>query len=90
MGEDLLPHLVYGLCALTSLVCAILVLRSYRRARTRLLFVVALAFVGLAVNNLLMVIDLLLGALADLSVLRSAIALATMAALLVMLIWEER
>jgi hypothetical protein len=90
MGEDLLPHLVYGLCALTSLVCAILVLRSYRRARTRLLFVVALAFVGLAVNNLLMVVDLLLGTLADLSVLRSAIALATMAALLVMLIWEER
>jgi hypothetical protein len=90
MGEDLLPHLVYGLCALTSLLCAILVLRSYRRARTRLLFVVALGFVGLAVNNLLMVVDLLLGTLADLSVLRSSVGLATMAALLVMLIWEER
>lgn len=90
MGEDLLPHLVYGLCALTSLLCAILVLRSYRRARTWLLFVVALGFVGLAVNNLLMVVNLLLGSRADLSILRSSVGLATMAALLVMLIWEER
>jgi hypothetical protein len=90
MGEDLVPHLVFGLCALTSLLCAVLVLRSYRRARTRLLFVVALAFVGLAVNNLLMVVDLVLGTRADLSVLRSSVGLATMAALLLVLIWEER
>ena len=34
MGEDLVPHLVYDLCTLTSLVCAILVMRSYRRARS--------------------------------------------------------
>jgi hypothetical protein len=90
MGEDLVPHLVFGLCALTSLLCAVLVLRSYRRARTRLLFVVALGFVGLAVNNLLMVVDLVLGTRADLSVLRSSLGLATMAALLLVLIWEER
>lgn len=90
MGEDSVPHLVYDLCALTSLLCAILVLRSYRRARTRLLFVVALGFAGLALNNLLMVLDLLLGLRADLSVLRSSVGLATMATLLVMLIWEER
>lgn len=90
MGDDLVPHLVYGLCALTSLLCAILVLRSYRRARTRLLFVVALGFAGLALNNLLMVVDLLLGSLADLSILRSSVGLVTMASLLVMLIWEER
>ena len=37
-----------------------------------------------------MVLDLLLGLRADLSVLRSSVGLATMATLLVMLIWEER
>lgn len=49
---------VYVLCALTSLVCAGVLLRSYRRNPMRLILLTSLCFVGLAVNNVLLFIDL--------------------------------
>lgn len=45
---------VYILCAVTSVLCAGLLVRSYLRSRVRLLLWSALCFVGLAVNNVLL------------------------------------
>jgi uncharacterized membrane protein len=49
---------VYLLCTITSLVCAALLLRSYARNRVPLLFWSAVCFIGLFVNNLMVLIDL--------------------------------
>lgn len=51
---------VYALCALTSLACAILLLRAYKAESVRLLLWTALCFCGLAVNNVFMFLDVLL------------------------------
>lgn len=81
---------VYILCAATSIVCAWLLLRGYRASRTRLLFWSSLCFFGLAANNILLVIDLILVPDDDLSILRTAIALAAMVVLVVGLAWDDK
>jgi hypothetical protein len=48
---------VYALCALTSLACAVLLLRAYAADRVRLLLWTGLCFCGLAMNNVLMFFD---------------------------------
>jgi hydrogenase/urease accessory protein HupE len=80
---------VYLLCAATSIVCAILLLRGYRASRTRLLFWSSLCFVGLAINNVLLAVDLMLVPQVDLSFWRSSIALGAMMLLLFGLVWES-
>ena len=52
---------VFALCALTSLACAVLLLRAYRAERVSLLLWTCLCFAGLATNNILLFLDLLLG-----------------------------
>jgi hypothetical protein len=81
---------VYVLCALTSLFCAGLLIRSYRAQRTRLLLWSSLCFIGLALNNALLVVDLIIVPQVDLSLLRTAVAVVAMFLLLVGLIWESR
>jgi hypothetical protein len=84
-----MAELVYLLCALTSTLCAALLLRSYSRSRTRLLVWSSLAFVGLALNNALLFVDLaLLPTTVDLWVLRNAVALAALSILVFGLIWD--
>jgi len=79
---------VYILCLCTSAVCGWLLVRGYRKNRTRLLLWAATAFVLLAVNNLLVVIDLLLLPSVDLSAPRKLAMLAAVATLLFGFIWE--
>jgi hypothetical protein len=81
---------VYFLCALTSVVCAAMLYRGYRAHGTMLLFWASLCFAGLALNNILTFVDLVVIPDVDLSVLRSAIAIASMALLIYGLIWESR
>jgi hypothetical protein len=81
---------VYLLCAATSVLCALLLLRAYRANRTRLLFWSGLCFAGLALNNILLWIDLaMIPATVDLAVLRNATALASLIILLYGLIRED-
>lgn len=80
---------VYLLCAVTSLLCAGLLLRSYLNNRTQLLFWSSLCFLGLAVNNTLLFIDLVLVPAVDLSIYRALSALIAIALLLFGLIWQE-
>ena len=81
---------VYVLCAATSVLCAALLVRSYLRGRVRLLLWSALCFVGLAVNNVLLVVDKELVPDVDLQVLRDVSGLAAVSVLLFGLIWESR
>ena len=79
---------VYILCAVTSLVCAILLGRGYRRSRTRLLLWSCLCFTGLFLNNVLLIVDTSILPDVDLLVLRQVPALLGVALLLYGLIWE--
>ena len=82
---------VYLLCALTSMLCAVLLARSYRRQKSRLLMWSTLCFAGLAVNNVLLFVDLVLTAKdVDLSFVRSGTALVSVMLLLIGLVWEEK
>jgi hypothetical protein len=79
---------VYILCALTSLACALLLGRAYRQARHRLLLWSALCFVGLALNNLLLVLDLLILPQLDLSMARALTGLVGVSLLIYGLVWD--
>ena len=48
---------IYTLCALTGLACAILLLRSYQKTRVNLLLWSGLCFVGLTASNVILVLD---------------------------------
>lgn len=79
---------IYALCALTASLCAVLLLQSYVRGKYRLLLWSGLCFVGLTINNLLLVIDKLFVPQIDLSVWRSTVALLAMCVLLYGLVWD--
>ena len=81
--------LIYTLCALTSLVCAVLLLRGYTRSRLKLLLWSGLCFVGLTANNVLLVVDRLALPTTDLTTLRLSVAFFALMLLLVGLIWEN-
>jgi len=81
---------LYLLCALTAGACAYLLARSYLRTRLRLLLWSAICFSGLTLNNLLLFCDKVLVTDVDLSLLRSASALASVLVLLYGLIWETQ
>jgi Family of unknown function (DUF5985) len=82
---------VYILCALTSILCAILLLRGYRATRTRLLFWASLCFGFLAVNNVILYFDLVvLPPQFDLFWYRNSAAMAGMLVLVFGLVWESR
>jgi Family of unknown function (DUF5985) len=85
-----MAELVYLLCALASIGCAALLWRAYRRTGARICLWSSFCFVGLAVNNVLLFVDLVLAPTVDLSLLRSAAALLAMLVLLWGLIWEHR
>jgi hypothetical protein len=85
-----MPELVYVLCALTSVLCAGLLLRSYRANKSRLLLWSTLCFVGLALNNILLFVDIVLVPGVDLRFFRSGSALVGLSLLTIGLIWESR
>lgn len=80
---------VYALCALTSLLCAVLLFRGYRRSGTRLLLWSSACFLGFFLNNVLLLVDLSVP-LEDLSIWRSLPALAGTLVLVYGLVWETR
>lgn len=80
---------VYMLCALTSVACAVLLLRAWSHSRLRLLLWSALCFVGFAVNNILLFVDLVvLPTSIDLSVWRGVTLAGSVSVLLFGLIWD--
>jgi len=82
--------LVYVLCALTSLACAVLLLRGFRETRARLLLWSFLCFACLFLNNVLLYIDLAVLPDVDLSLVRSMPVVVGLALLIYGLVWEAR
>ena len=81
---------IYSLCALTSIMCLVLLWRSWRESGARLLFWSALCFAALSVNNVLLVLDRVVWPVEiDLRMPRLVAALVAVLLLLFGLIWEE-
>jgi hypothetical protein len=80
--------IIYGLCALTALLCTGLLLQAYIRSRYRLLLWGGICFVGLTLNNILVITDKFLVPAVDLSTWRLTVALVGMMVLLYGLIWD--
>ena len=80
---------IYSLCAMAAAICAYLLLQAYRRGGYRLLLWSGLCFVGLTLNNILLVIDkVILPTEVDLAMPRVLTALFAMMILLYGLIWD--
>lgn len=73
---------VYGLCALTALMCAFLLLRAYRDTRSAVLWWSGLCFSGLVLSNLILIFDKLVFPQIDLLGLRLWITLISLGLLL--------
>jgi len=85
----MMAKVVYLLCAFTSALCAVLLLRGYRRSRARLLYWSSAAFIGLALNNVLLYVDVEIVTWIDLSIIREVVALGSMLVLLTGLVTER-
>lgn len=81
--------LVYALCALASLLCALLLLQAYKRSNYRLLLWGGICFVGFALNNAILFADRILFPNTDLSTWRLVVALSALLVLLYGLIWDS-
>ena len=84
------PALIYGLCLAASAGCAGLLARAYLRSRTHLLLWTAISFCFFALNNLILVADMLVLPDTDLWVWRQAAAGAGLGVLLFGFVWEMR
>jgi len=86
----MMAEAVYLLCAITSVTCAGLLIRSFRHTRARLLLWSSLCFTGLALNNILLFVDLVIVPSVDLSIWRGSAALGGLLILLLGLVWESK
>jgi hypothetical protein len=78
------------LTLLTTLFCAILLLRAYRNVRKRLLLWSGLCFAVLALSNVLRIADIRIFLAADLYTYRLGTAAIAMVLLLYGLVWESQ
>ncbi len=85
-----MAHSLYIVTCMTTLLCAILLLRAYSKVRKRLLLWSGLCFVGLTLSNLLVIADLVLFPEVDLFSYRLVASAISMALLLYGLIWESQ
>jgi hypothetical protein len=65
-------------------------IRSYRAGHARVLLWCAVCFIGLALSNVLLVVDLIVVPQIDLSLLRTGTAAIAMGLLVFGLIWRSR
>lgn len=80
--------LVYLLCGLTSASCALLLLREYRRSRSRLLLWMSLAFIGFTCSSILVFIDVIVVPHRSLGAARAVTAWASSGLLVFGLVWD--
>ncbi|WP_114227165.1 MULTISPECIES: DUF5985 family protein [Sphingomonas] len=87
--QPLLAAAVYLLCFATSSGCAFLLARGYLRSGARLLLWSSICFTFLALNNLMLVLDLLVWPDLDLQTLRLVTSLAGVGVLVFGFIWDQ-
>jgi hypothetical protein len=78
----------YVLCMLTSIVSAVLLARGVRGPGGRLLLWASIFFVGMALNNLALVIDALYFSGQDWSIVANVIAAVSVLVFVYALVWE--
>ncbi len=83
-----MKDVAYILCALVSLLCAVLLLRAYFRGRHRLLLWSGLCFAGLTIANALIFLDLVLFPNTNLYLVRLIVTAASVLTLLIGLLGE--
>lgn len=88
MTYAILPGAIYVLCMAASVVCAVLLARTYGRTRSRLLLWTALSFTLLAFNNFFLVLDMLVFREIDFWPARALSFQAAMIVLLYGFVWE--
>jgi hypothetical protein len=81
---------IYSLCAITSALCAYLLVRAYLVTSSRLLLWSSICFAGLTLNNVTLWLDKVAFPATDLTMIRTSIGLLATLVLLYGLIWEER
>ncbi len=81
-------QLVYILGALVSLACGLLLMRAYFKVRKRLLLWSGLCFLGLALQNFLVFLDLIMLPNVDLYSWRLLLSAVSVLTLLFGLIWN--
>lgn len=84
----MLPSAIFVLSMLTAGGCSALLFRAYGRTRTRLLLWSAICFAGLAVNNALVFVDLIVIPEVSLIWLRASVALLSLLVLIRGLVWD--
>ena len=83
-----MAEIVYLLCGIASAGCALLVVREYRRSRSRLLLWMSLAFVGLTLSNALIFVDFVLIADRSFGLVRAGLAFVSTTVLAFGLLWD--
>lgn len=85
-----MSEIVYFLCALLSVACALILYRGFRESRSQLLFWSCMCFAFLGANNVLLLIDMTIFADVDISgpFWRNILSAIAGSVLLFGLIWE--
>jgi hypothetical protein len=84
-----MSEIIYALCAITSILCSVLLLRGWRASGTRLLLWSGLCFAGLATTNVILVLDQLVWPEVDLLPPRLWISLGALLLMLYGLIFAD-
>lgn len=82
-------RIIYILCGLTSIGCAVLLIRRYLRTGGKLVLLSSVFFMTQAVTNVLLFFDFVVVPDIDLSPLRSLVTIIGLLFLLIGLIWES-
>ena len=84
------PAIVYLLCLITAVGCALLLTQAWRRTKAPLLLWSALCFGFLALNNLFVVLDMVVVLGTNLTIARQITALSAISVMLYGFIWKIR
>jgi hypothetical protein len=82
--------LVYLLCAVTCLVCAVMLFRGYQQTKVRLLFWSSLCFLGLMLDNIMLYVDVVMVPDVNLAVWRKLPGFLATTLLVFGLVWESK
>lgn len=83
-----MAELVYILCILTSLACAVLLLKAFFKNRISLLFWSSICFFFLSISNVMLICDLIIYPNVNLTVWRVLPALLGVSILISRFVWD--
>lgn len=85
-----MASIIFLICAVTALICCMLLLKGHSHSRAPLLFWSGLCFAGLAINNLILFANQVLFPAADLTIYDRPAALVSILLLLYGMIWKTK